>query len=176
MQASWTLLVVILAAVLGFYCLILLHRRGVSRATNANSDWAEGFSIAKYRPMQRLLCREDLTFLRSQPGYEPSLEKALGKERRRIFRSYLKSLRRDFDRLYFAAKQSILYSETDNSGLMEALLRQRATFYYALGLVQFRLAMHALGLGTVEVQPLLNAVDSLRDVARLLDSASAATA
>src|SRR6476469_5982780 len=97
-HASWIFLTVTLAVVLGFYCLVLLHRRGSSRVHTANCDWAEGFSIAKYRPMQRLLSREDLLFLRSQPGYDLSLEKSLCKDRRRVFRSYLKSLRRDFDR------------------------------------------------------------------------------
>ncbi len=176
MNASWVFLMVSLAIVLGFYCLVLVHRRGISRVTDANCDWAEDFSIAKYRPMQRLLSGDDLTFLRSQPGYDRSLEKSLGKDRRRVFRSYLKSLRRDFDRLYFAAKQSILYSETDNSMLVQVLVRQRATFYFALGVVQIRLAMHALGLGTVEIQPLLGAVDAMRDAARLLESANTATA
>src|SRR5688500_15536009 len=61
--------------------------------------WLDSFSISRYRPMERLLSEDDYEFLAAQPGYEPSIARNLRKQRRRVFRTYLQQVSRDFARL-----------------------------------------------------------------------------
>jgi hypothetical protein len=162
-----------LTVVLGFSGLLLLRWRGTARAPEADWDWARDFSPEKYRPMQRLLCEEDSEFLKSQPGFHSSLIRALRANRRRVFRAYLRSLHRDFNRLYFAAKECATYSSRDQSELVTAIARQRAIFYWAMFQVEFRLALHWMGLGAVDVRPLLAPLNAMREVTREFQPASA---
>ena len=48
------------------------------------TSWLNGFSLARYRVMERLLSEADYTFLAAQPGYHPSLAKKLRRERRKL--------------------------------------------------------------------------------------------
>ena len=75
-----------------------------TRVRGVDPDWLGSFSVATYRPMERLLSEDDIRFLKSQPGYEPNMEKVLRSDRRKIFRTYLRSLGRDFNRLHLALR------------------------------------------------------------------------
>jgi hypothetical protein len=142
----------------------------------ADLDWCRTFSVAKYRPMERLFVQEDYEFLSSQPGFKPEIYRRLQAERRRVFRRYLRSLSGDFDRLLGVAKTLILNSAEDRPDLAKMLMRQRLTFSYALATVHMRLALQGLGLGTVDVRPLVGALDSLRLELRSLSLAEQASA
>jgi len=160
---SYTLLgagVLVAAAGLLFAC---LFRRLIApdRFLQPSLGWCNYFSIDRYRPMERLFSDEDYRFLADQPGYSPRLARRLKAERRRIFRQYLRSLGRDFNRLYTAARFLILQSPEDRPDLVTALLRQRLVFRYAMAVVHWRLALQTLGIGTVDVSGLVRALEQM---------------
>ena len=148
----------------------VLFRRLMSRGRNAAPDlaWSSDFSIAKYRPMERLFLEEDYDFLAAQPGFHPRISRKLQAERRRVFRHYLRCLRRDFDRLSNTAKLLMLHAPQDQPELARSIVRQRLVFSYAIAVVEFRLALQSVGLGTVDVRRLVDAVESMRDQLRRL--------
>jgi hypothetical protein len=143
---------------------LLLVRRLTAPGTisECDPDWLANFSTATYRPMQRLLSDADLKYLAAQPGITRETVNQLRRERRRIFRAYLRNLVRDFHRLHLAARMTLVYSEQDRPDLAHALLRQRALFTWAVLNVEFRLVLHALGMGPVDVTHLIGALDGMR--------------
>jgi hypothetical protein len=134
----------------------------------ADLDWMESFSVAKYRPMQRLLSERDFEFLASQPGYHPSISRKLRKERRRIFGSYLSCMTRDFQRLYDAAARLALSAAEDRAEFSSTLVRQKLRFQLTVLEVRGRLVLYSLGIGTVDVSGLLNSVVALNAEVRRL--------
>lgn len=92
------------------------------------------FSTAKYRPLERLLDDDDVQFLQSQPGYTPEIGRVFRRQRRRVFRGYLGCLKRDFGRLYLAAKLVVLYSSVDRLDLVKTLAVAR--FRFAVGMLR----------------------------------------
>ena len=167
MNSYWIVYVVAAAVVLCALALVRMRRRGVDRTQAADLSWIEDFSIDKYRPMQRLLLDDDLEFLRRQPGYRPHMAAQLRRERYRVFRTYLCALRRDFDRLYLAAKEAVLHSP-EGVDLCGALARHRAVFLYALACVQMRLIMYRFGWSTVDVSALIGTLDEIMTDVRAL--------
>jgi hypothetical protein len=136
--------------------------------------WIEDFSIARYRPMLRLLDDADFEFLASQAGYEAAIARRLRAERRRIFKAYLSNLTRDFNRLYFAGKLFLVNAPVDRPDLAAALLKQRVTFIQSIVAIHVGLAFATLGIGRVDVRKALSCLESLRaDVATLVPSTSA---
>ncbi len=144
--------------------LAFVFRELISRTSPAdyNPAWLEDFSITKYRPMLRLLSEDDYEFLASQAGYKGEIAARLRVERRKVFRSYLRNLVRDFHRLHQTAKLMTLCSTQDRPDLATALLKQRITFSMAVSAVRVRLVLHTVGIGTVEVRNLIASVDYLR--------------
>ncbi len=132
------------------------------RADPVDIEWCRNFSTARYRPMERLFVEEDYEFLSAQPGFSPALYRRLQAERRRVFRQYLKALGHDFDRLMAAAKMLIVHAAEDRPDLSKLLVRQKLVFTYALATVHCRLVLSELGLGRVDVRPLVRALDGLR--------------
>jgi hypothetical protein len=124
-------------------------------------DWLETFSAARYRPMLRLLADNDYEFMLAT-GADPAVVRRLRAERRRIFRTYLKNLVRDFNRIHRAARIVLMESEQDQPELAARLIRTRLEFQFAVFAVRGRLALHAVGIGVVDVQRLLGAVESVR--------------
>jgi hypothetical protein len=157
-------------AVLAAAAFVVLFRRAHARAEAAQNDvgWASEFSIAKYRPMERLFLEEDYDFLAAQPGFHPRIYGKLQAERRRVFRHYLRCLRRDFDRLSTAAKTLLLMAPQDRPDLARNILKQRVTFSFALWGVEIRLLLQTLGLGTVDIRPLVGTMESMREQLRYL--------
>src|SRR3954452_1101504 len=123
--------------------LAFLFRELVSRTKPEEYDpaWLEDFSIAKYRPMLRLLSEDDYEFLASQAGYQGKIASQLRAERRRVFRAYLRNLVRDFHRLHHVAKMMAVYSAQDRPEMAITLLKQRLTFTMAVAAVRVRLAL-----------------------------------
>lgn len=126
------------------------------------AEWMATLSTARYGPMERLLDEEDFRYLASQPGLDPRVRRALRAQRRSIFRAYLRCLCRDYSRVSMAIKMLMMQSEQDRPDLAEMLLRQRVAFTLGLVRVEFRLALHAVGMGKVEVGALVGAFDALR--------------
>lgn len=162
---SYALIGALLLAVIAAAAFFLLFRRLIARERDVHADlaWSAEFSIAKYRPMERLFLEEDYDFLAAQPGYHPRIYRKLQAERRRVFRHYLRCLRRDFARLSTVAKVMLLTAPSDRPDLASALLKQRFMFNYAMATVELRLLLQSLGMGTVDVRRLVNVVEGMRD-------------
>ena len=157
------ILTLVLAPCLGAAILLLVRRlTAPGTISECDPDWLANFSTATYRPMQRLLSDTDLKYLASQPGITASTVKQLRRERRRIFRAYLRNLVRDFHRLHLAARMTLLYASEDRPDLAQVLLRQRAIFTWAVLKVEVRLTLHAAGLGPVDVSGLIGALEDMR--------------
>lgn len=153
----------LLLAIVGCAFLFLFRKLiGPSSISECDPAWVLEFSIERYRPMLRLLNEDDYEFLKSQPGYEPKLARQLRAERRRIFRAYLRSLSRDFQRLNLAAKMLVLYSPQDRPDLAAELMKRRLMFSLGVMRAEVCLVFHAAGIGTVDVRPLLGSLDTLR--------------
>lgn len=140
-----------------------LFRRLIApdRFLQPSLEWCSHFSIDRYRPMERLFSEKDYRFLADQPGYSPRLARRLRAERRHIFRQYLRSLGRDFNRLHTAARFLVLQAPEDRPDLVVALFRQRMGFRYAMAMVHCSLTLQALGIGTVDVRGLVRAIEQM---------------
>lgn len=152
-----------IVSVLGLGVVWLMRRLIAPHDVSAcDPEWLDEFSIDKYRPMLRLLSNEDYDFLAMQAGQTMSTIRKLRRERRRIFRAYLKSLTADFQRLHLAGRMLLVYSTVDRSDLAKKLVEQRITFTLAILMVHIRLVLQTIGIGTVDVRGLLGSVDALR--------------
>ncbi len=150
-------------SVLTLGVLLLLRRLVTPHAVTAcDPDWLDEFSIDKYRPMLRLLAHDDYDFLAVQAGQNMSTIRKLRRERRRIFRAYLRSLTADFQRLHLAGKMLLVYATEERPDLASNLFRQRITFTLALLRIHLRLLLHTIGLSNVDARPVLGCVESLR--------------
>ena len=135
----------------------LLLRKLAARPANAGSpfEWLETFSPESYTPMERLLDERDFEFLASQPGYDPAIAKKLRLERKAVFQSYLSRLVRDFNQLLAMAKLMVVFAGEDRTEFATSLWRQQITFYWAICMIEARLALYPMVLGTWDVQGLL---------------------
>jgi hypothetical protein len=163
--------------VLAALAFLLLFRRLIARERDAQTDltWCRDFSAARYRPMERLFAEQDYEFLSSQPGFHPRLYRKLQAERRKVFRQYLRCLRRDFSRLSSAARFLMVHASEDRPDLASSLLKQRAVFTYAMLAIQCRLVLQPVGI-RVDVRPLVQSLDLMRDQLRLLSQRAQAPA
>jgi len=167
---NYALTVGAVLGVLAAVAFVLLFRRVHARAEAAQTDlgWSSEFSITKYRPMERLFLEEDYDFLAAQPGFHPKIYGRLQAERRRVFRHYLRCLRKDFNRLSTAAKTLLLVAPQDRPDLARNILKQRMLFSWALWGVEVRLLLQTAGVGTVDVRGLVGTMESMREQLRYL--------
>ena len=112
--------------------------------------------------MLRMLDTGDIEFLRSQPGFTPSMATKLRAQRTQIFRGYLKSLESDFARVCSAIKLVMWHSNHDRPELAEALIRQQITFACTMLMVRVRVQLYSLGICGVDVTELVKLFDSMR--------------
>lgn len=154
----------LLVAGIGTALAILLARLFRSpQRHQVSADWLHRFSVERYRVMERLLSKEDFDFLKSQQGYHPSLEQRLRRDRHRIFRSYLKTLRQDFRRLESVLLLLMTAAGQDRPDLAQGLIRRRLLFHWAVLMVQWRLLLFRLGVtGSVDALRLLGELSGLR--------------
>jgi hypothetical protein len=157
------------AAAFGLFLVAVLVRK-LNAAGSAPLDWErlQSFSPKLYAPMERLLAEGDFAFLRTQRGYQPEIERGLRRRRRNVFRAYVNRLEADFTQLHKLARVLVVNHQKDSPELVSALIRQAATFRYALLRVRLRLALHALGvspaaLRPADVRPLLDAARWMRE-------------
>ena len=169
------ILTLVLAPCAGALILLLVrHLTAPGTISECDPEWVANFSTATYRPMLRLLAEEDYKFFAAQPGITQKAVEQLRQERRRVFKSYLRNLVRDFHRLHLAARMTLIYSTEDRPDLAQTLLRQRAVFTWAVLMVEFRLVLHTFGLGAVDARQLLGALDTMHINAGSLSTASQA--
>ena len=159
--ALWTIAAVACAlAALGV--LVLSRLRDYRRGEEAGNDPEDGFSLARYEPMARLLGPEDLRFLRSLPVRGQELAAGWERTRRRIFRKYLRDLAWDFQRFHADARALVAESPEQYSGLVDMLVRQQFTFWRAMAGIELRLALSGLGIAPVDARRLVAAIEAMR--------------
>jgi len=170
MNALYPIFLIVITIGAGF---ALLLRKLAVRPANAESpaEWLETFCPESYAPMMRLLDESDFAFLASQPGYEAGIESRLRAERKAVFRGYLWRLVRDFNQLVATAKLMVVFSEEDRTEFAKSLWRLQGTFYFAVCVLELRLAFYPMVLGTWDIQGLLGTLRRLHR--ELLDRAAA---
>jgi len=127
-----------------------------------------GFSLARYEPMGRLMCDEDLLFLKAQPGYTEEIGRKFRRERRRIFRLYLRRLARDFHRLHAHARAVVASLSADHSPLVGMLIRQQVRFWYEMAAIEMKLSVSWAGLGSVDARGLVEVLGTMQvEISRL---------
>ncbi len=142
---------------------VLVFRRLLStRVKPVEAEWLLRFSPSRYHPIERLLREADYRFLISQPGYRRSIGRRLRAERRWILRGYLRVMRRDFNRLYDAAKLLVLYAPEDRSEFAWVLLRRKIAFESSMLTVRLSLRLHWPGLTPADLGGLVRSLESLR--------------
>jgi hypothetical protein len=113
--------------------------------------------------MARLLAEEDYRFVLTSSKSDVALARRLRQERRRVFRSYVSSLKRDFGRVSVVLSAIIAHADEDRSQLNVVLTKHRLAFRWALLRIEVLLALHAVGCSpTVDVRALVGCFDALR--------------
>jgi hypothetical protein len=116
---------------------------------------------ARYRPMFRLLDESDCGFIASGFPGNTNLRRFRA-ERRSLFRVYLRNLGADHARIVGAIRNLLVESQLDRPDLAKALYRCQFMFALAMLSVEFKLILHTMGLGTVDVRSLVAAVEGLQ--------------
>jgi hypothetical protein len=111
----------------------------------------------RYRPMVRLLADEDTAFIAA----DKRMLRKFRTERRRIFRSYLDCLTKDYGRLLNGVRLAMVRSGVDRPDLARALAKNQLSFTLALCRIELRLWLHQAGIGKVDVTALVDAMDAL---------------
>jgi len=132
------------------------------RVRSVEPEWLQDFAVSSYRPMERLLDEDDITFLKKQSGYEPGMERRLRADRQRVFRMYLKDLGRDFNRLHYALRLMVLHATEDSPELATTLIKQRFVFLLGYAAVHVRLELYRFGISGVDVAGLISTLETMR--------------
>jgi hypothetical protein len=142
---------------------VIVNRLSAPAATAFDADLVSSFSVAAYRPMERLLAEEDFEFLASLPGFRACMGRALRRERRRIFRVYLRDLSKDFRMLHGQARSLLRDLEQDRPDLVVALVKQSLRFEYGLFLAHASLAFHWAGVEPAPAKQLVRSAEWMHE-------------
>jgi uncharacterized membrane protein len=151
----------------GWYIVSQMRVPLASRSGNVSVISAE-----RYRPMLRLLSDDDLNFVSSNAA----LRKSLRARRRELFRSYLRCLTRDYLQLLGGVRAAMAQAGMDRPELAQALVKNRILFFVAMYKVELRLALHAAGIGKVDISGMVEALEALRNQVGAMSAVSAAAA
>lgn len=165
---------VVTCGALGALVLVLVRRLAAAPQVSLEPADVSRLLSDRYRPMGRLLAPADALFLASHPAASAKQVRQFRSRRRKIFRAYLRSMVKDFNRISGAIKLLLATSEEDNPELATAVIKQQIIFQFALAAVQCRLVLHACGLGTVDVGGLTAVLDGMRlELSRLMPAPAA---
>jgi hypothetical protein len=123
----------------------------------------------RFKPMLRLLSAEDTALVAANKP----LARKLKKQRTEIFREYLACLSADYGRLLAGVRQAMVASGVDRPDLAAALAKNQLLFTVALCRIEYRLFLHSLGVGSVDVSGLVEAITVLRTQFSIFTSVSA---
>lgn len=133
---------------------------------SAEATTASFVAADRYRPMLRLLSDDDLAFVAA----DTKLWKRLRTRRRILFRGYLNCLTRDYAHLLGRVRLAMVQSGVDRPDLARALAKNRVLFAIAICKVELRLALHATGVGKVDITGLVDALETLRSQVSVLSA------
>jgi len=155
---------------IGAVLIYLLRTLSARQDTSFSLEESLVLPVTKYQPMEKLLRRDDFEFLAGQPGYSASLGRRFRTERRRVFRGYLRCLRRDFGRVSLTFHTLIVHSAEDRGDLAAALVRERLKFGFGLLAIECRLLLHAAGVDglNVDVRGMVESVETMQAQMRTL--------
>lgn len=124
-----------------------------------------------YRPMLRLLSEEDI----EAAAAAPQLMRKLRAQRRQIFRAYLRCLSKDYSRLMGGVRWVMVNSNIDRPDLAGLLSRQSRTFALAMCRIEWKLALHAMGVRSVtpDVSGLVSAIENLTGIVNVFSPSAA---
>ena len=173
MVLAWLLTagsVVVLAATAGW--MLFSRRLGRDRSSESREEAAgAGVSYARYQVMERLLSPRDLQFLSTRPGFTTRASARWKRDSVHIFRLYLSQLTRDFAALHAHARQLVVEAHAESPELAAMLVRQQTAFWRARIALEGRLLLFTLGIGRVDVAPLLAMIEAMRvDLFRMVPS------
>jgi len=138
-------------------------------------EWLEEFSMERFAPMERLLDPVDIEFVKSQPGYRPSIGDRLIRERKQAFAGYLRLLTEEFNKLMSVGRWMVVHSSEDRTAFAKALRRQHVRFYLAMFAAHCRLALYPMAQSRIDVRGLVNSMAGLhREIQNLALQQSAA--
>jgi hypothetical protein len=141
----------------------LIHKlASPGRCELISAEWLSRFSVAKYRPMERLLSPGDFRFLSAQKGYRPKIARRLRMERVRVYRGYLKCLRADYRKLEAAVGLWMAHSAKDRPEMALDLVKRRIRFHLAMAAAQWRLILFGLNMAPPSHLRLVDNLDDLR--------------
>ena len=140
---------------------IVLVRLLMHRAAGPHTADIQEISLERYQVMAHLTSEEDFQFLAAQSGYRKQTGARLRRERRRIFRMYLRSLALDFQALHAAARELVADSPQDHADLVDLLIRCQFVFWWRITLVELRLLMPAT-LPQLDIGPLIQPMEAIR--------------
>jgi hypothetical protein len=146
---------------LGLGTLLWVRLSGYRRPSGHGSAAASEPLLASYDPMARLLRDEDLDFLRQFTNCRPKLATQWERDRKHIFRLYLRLAAADFQRLHADLRLRVANAPEDQAALVGVLMRQQVTFWRTLTLIELRLALSGLPFGMMS----LRTVDARKIVA-----------
>jgi len=152
---------------LGLGILLWVRLNGYRRSSARGTAAAGEFSPARFDPMTRLLGDEDLEFLRQFSNCKPELAKQWERERRQIFRLYLREAATEFQRLHAAARLLAANAPEEHADLVGKLMRQQVTFWSTLAKIELRLALGelplgGLGLGKIDVRKIVALIEAMQ--------------
>ena len=124
--------------------------------------------------MLRLLSDEDLNFVPANSNLRKTLR--TGDFTGNCSRSYLRCLTRDYAHLLAGVRNAMVQSGLDRPDLARALAKNRTLFTIAMYKVEFRLALHTVGVGRVEIAGLVEALEALRNQVGVLSATPASMA
>lgn len=150
---GWLLAGLFLAAFVFGWVFYWIFRR-LTAAAPPMADaaaWLAAYSTNRYRSFERLLSDVDSDWYESAwhaaGGSLPaSARERLRADRRRVFRSLLATIRRDFARLELIGKAILLNSKVDRPDLAALLFKARISFGFALLGAETRLLLHWAGV------------------------------
>jgi hypothetical protein len=146
------------------FLLFILKMRSLRSAETGGASF---LAADRYRPMLRLLSNDDLEFVSA----DGKLRRALRARRRALFRGYLRCLTRDYAQLLAGVRRAMVQSGADRPDLARALAKNRVLFAVAMCKIEFSLALHAAGIGKVEISALVAALEALRGQVGVLSTA-----
>jgi|HubBroStandDraft_2_1064218.scaffolds.fasta_scaffold255291_2 hypothetical protein len=135
---------------------------------SAEARSASSLAADRYRPMLRLLSNDDLALAPT----DRKMRKAFRARRRELFRGYLRYLTRDYAHLLAGVRSAMVQSGADRPDLARAIAKNRVLFAIATCKIEFSLALHAAGVGKVDISGLVEALETLRSQVSVLSAAS----
>jgi hypothetical protein len=155
----------IVLATAGFEFFLKMRSLRASEVNRGSSMTAD-----RYRPMLRLLSPDDLAVLPADSPAHRKMQRLFRAKRRDLFRGYLRCLTRDYAWLLAGVRAAMVQSGTDRPDLAHALAKNRVLFAVAICKVEFRLALHTAGIGSVDISGLVEALETLRSQVSVLSA------